>query len=41
LQLIENPKALDITEDEMEKQTKPFLKSILYEQESKEMKGYY
>lgn len=32
LQLLENPKALDITEDEMENQTKPFLEGVLAEQ---------
>ncbi len=39
LQLIENPKALDITENEMENQTKPFLKRILAEQENRAAKG--
>ncbi|MBE0422959.1 MAG: L,D-transpeptidase [Lutibacter sp.] len=38
-QLIENPKALDISEDEMENQTKPFLKLILAEQENRVAKG--
>jgi len=39
LQLIENPKALDISEDEMENQTEPFLKLILAEQENRAAKG--
>lgn len=39
LQLIENPKALDISEDEMENQTEPFLKLILAEQENRAVKG--
>lgn len=39
LQLVENPKALDITEAEMEKQTEPFLKLILAEQENRAAKG--
>lgn len=39
LQLIENPKALDITEDEMENHTAPFLKLILAEQENRAVKG--
>lgn len=39
LQLIENPKALDITVDEMENQTAPFLKLILAEQENRAAKG--
>jgi lipoprotein-anchoring transpeptidase ErfK/SrfK len=38
-QLIGNPKALDITEDEMKQQTSPFLKSILAEQENRKAKG--
>ena len=37
LQLIANPKALNITEDEMEKQTAPFLKRILTEQKNREV----
>lgn len=39
LQLIENPKALDISEDEIQNQTKPFLKSILAEQENRNIKA--
>ncbi|HEY9220823.1 MAG TPA: L,D-transpeptidase [Lutibacter sp.] len=39
LQLIENPKALDISEDEMENQTEPFLKLILAEQENRKIKA--
>ena len=39
LQLIGNPKAMDISEDEMEQQTRPFLKSILAEQKNREVKG--
>ena len=39
LRLIENPKALDITEDEMENHTAPFLKLILAEQENRAAKG--
>ena len=39
LQLIENPKALDISEDEIQNQTKPFLKSILAEQENRAAKA--
>ncbi len=39
LQLIGNSKALDITEDEMENQTEPFLKSILAEQKNRAAKG--
>lgn len=39
LQLIDNPKALDITEAEMENQTEPFLKLILAEQENRAAKG--
>jgi hypothetical protein len=39
LQLIEDPKALDISEDEMENQTEPFLKLILAEQENRTAKG--
>jgi hypothetical protein len=39
LQLIENPNALNITKDEMENQTAPFLKLILDEQENRAAKG--
>ncbi|NEW80049.1 MAG: hypothetical protein GZ086_11635, partial [Gelidibacter sp.] len=39
LQLIENPKAMDITEDEMQNQTEPFLKEILAEQENRAVKA--
>ena len=39
LQLIGNPKALDITEAEMQTQTEPFLKLILAEQENRAAKG--
>jgi len=39
LQLIENSKALDISEDEIQIQTKPFLKGILAEQKNREKKG--
>lgn len=39
LQLLENPKALDITEAEMENETAPFLESILAEQENRAAKG--
>lgn len=39
LQLIGNPKAMDISEKEIQNQTKPFLKSILAEQENREAKG--
>jgi hypothetical protein len=39
LQLIGNPQAMDITEDEMELQTRPFLKSILAEQENRKVKS--
>ena len=39
LQLIENSKALDITEDEMENHTAPFLELILAEQENRAAKG--
>ncbi|MDO9037232.1 MAG: L,D-transpeptidase [Lutibacter sp.] len=39
LQLIENPKAMDITEDEMKNQTKRFLKEILAEQENRAVKA--
>jgi hypothetical protein len=37
LQLVANPKALDISEKEIEEQTKPFLSTILKEQKNKEM----
>jgi L,D-transpeptidase catalytic domain len=36
LQLIKNPKSLDISEDEIEKQVTPFLKSILEQQKIRE-----
>ena len=39
LQLMENPKAMDITEDEMKNQTERFLKEILAEQENREIKA--
>ncbi|MFA5297427.1 MAG: L,D-transpeptidase [Lutibacter sp.] len=39
LQLIGDSKALDITENEIQNQTKPFLKLILAEQKNREMKG--
>ena len=39
LQLIENPKALDISESEMKNQTERFLKEILAEQENREIKA--
>lgn len=39
LQLVENPKALDITEAEMQTQTEPFLKLILAEQKNRAAKG--
>lgn len=39
LQLIGDPHAIDITEDEMKQQTKPFLKSILDEQKNRDAKG--
>ncbi|MDP3359454.1 MAG: L,D-transpeptidase [Lutibacter sp.] len=39
LQLIENPKAMDITEDEMKNQTERFLKEILAEQENRAVKA--
>lgn len=35
LQLIANPKAIDVTEDEMEELTKPFLNTILLEQKNR------
>jgi hypothetical protein len=37
LQLVANPKALDISEKEIEEQTKPFLSTILKEQKNREM----
>lgn len=39
LKLIDNPKELDITEDEIQNQTEPFLKSILAEQENRKIKA--
>jgi hypothetical protein len=39
LQLIENPKAMDITEEEMKNQTERFLKEILAEQENRAAKA--
>ena len=39
LQLIENPKAMDITVDEMKNQTERFLKEILAEQENRAAKA--
>lgn len=36
LQLIASPKALDISENEMEKQTMPFLSDILEEQKNRD-----
>lgn len=36
LQLVKNPKALDISVDEVEKQSAPFLKSILQQQKNRE-----
>ncbi|MHB1148582.1 MAG: L,D-transpeptidase [Lutibacter sp.] len=39
LKLINNPKELDITEDEIQNQTEPFLKLILAEQENREIKA--
>lgn len=38
LQLIDNPKVMDITEDEMQNHTEPFLKLILAEQENRASK---
>lgn len=35
LQLVANPKALDISETEIEKQTQPYLSSILFEQKNR------
>ena len=39
LKLIDDSKALDITENEIQDQTKPFLKLILAEQKNREIKG--
>ncbi len=39
LKLIDNSKALDISEAEMENETRPFLKKILAEQGNREVKG--
>lgn len=39
LQLIDNPKAMDITEAEMQTQTEPFLEDILAEQVNRAAKG--
>ena len=39
LQLMENPKTMDITEDEMKNQTERFLKEILAEQENRAAKA--